>query len=49
MSEDADESSKTEEPTQKKLDEAHKQGQFAMTQEIGNWLMIAAADRKSVV
>ncbi|MBK4720263.1 flagellar biosynthesis protein FlhB [Azospirillum sp. YIM DDC1] len=43
MSEDADESSKTEDPTQKKLDEAHKQGQYAMTQEIGNWLMIAAA------
>lgn len=43
MSEDADESSKTEDPTQKKLDEAHKQGQYAMTQEIGNWLMVAAA------
>jgi len=42
VSEDADESSKTEEPTQKKLDEAHKEGQFAMSQEIGNWLMVAA-------
>lgn len=42
MSEDADESSKTEEPTQKKLDEAHKQGQFAMTKEVANWLMVAA-------
>ncbi len=43
MSEDADESSKTEEPTQKKLDEAHKEGRYALTQEIGNWLMVAAA------
>ncbi|AWK84820.1 flagellar biosynthesis protein FlhB [Azospirillum thermophilum] len=42
MSEDADESSKTEEPTQKKLDEAHKKGQYAMTRELGNWLMVAA-------
>ncbi|HYD66600.1 flagellar biosynthesis protein FlhB [Azospirillum sp.] len=42
MSEDADESSKTEEPTQKKLDEAHKQGNYAMSQEIGIWLLLAA-------
>ncbi|MBP2303034.1 flagellar biosynthesis protein FlhB [Azospirillum picis] len=42
MSEDADESSKTEDPTSKKLDEAHKQGQFAMTREAANWLMVAA-------
>lgn len=42
MSEDADESSKTEEPTQKKISEAEKQGQFAMTKEIANWLMVAA-------
>jgi flagellar biosynthetic protein FlhB len=43
VSEDADDASKTEEPTQKKLDEAHKQGQFPLTQEIGNWLLVAAA------
>ncbi len=42
MSEDADESSKTEDPTQKKLDEAHKQGNYAMTREVANWLMVAA-------
>ncbi|MFP5516867.1 MAG: EscU/YscU/HrcU family type III secretion system export apparatus switch protein, partial [Alphaproteobacteria bacterium] len=42
MSEDADESSKTEDPTSKKLDEAHKQGQFAMTREAAIWLMVAA-------
>lgn len=41
MSEDADESSKTEDPTGKKLDEAHKQGNFAMTREVANWLMVA--------
>ncbi len=43
MSEDADESSKTEEPTGKKLEEARKQGQFALSPEIGNWMMVAAA------
>ncbi|MGF7177726.1 flagellar biosynthesis protein FlhB [Azospirillum doebereinerae] len=42
MSEDADESSKTEDPTQKKLDEAHKEGNYAMTREVANWLMVAA-------
>jgi flagellar biosynthesis protein FlhB len=42
VSEDADESSKTEDPTQKKLDEAHKQGNFVMTKEVANWLMVAA-------
>lgn len=42
MSEDADESSKTEDPTGKKLDEAHKQGNYAMTREVANWLMVAA-------
>jgi len=41
VSEDADESSKTEDPTGKKLDEAHKQGNFAMTREVANWLMVA--------
>lgn len=43
MSEDADESSKTEEPTQKKLDEAHKQGNWPLSQEIPSTLSIAAA------
>ncbi|WP_207459444.1 flagellar biosynthesis protein FlhB [Azospirillum sp. SYSU D00513] len=41
MSEDADETSKTEEPTQKKLDEAHKQGQFPTSREVANWLAVA--------
>ncbi|CAO3406868.1 flagellar biosynthesis protein FlhB [Azospirillum largimobile] len=41
-SEEPDESSKTEDPTSKKLNEAHKEGQFAMTREAANWLMVAA-------
>jgi len=43
VSEDADESSKTEEPTQKKQDEARKQGNFAISQEVNVWLLLAAA------
>lgn len=43
MSEDTDDASKTEEPTQKKLDEAHKKGNFAVSREIHSWLMLAAA------
>ncbi|MGQ9365868.1 flagellar biosynthesis protein FlhB [Azospirillum sp. A39] len=41
MSEDADESSKTEEPTQKKKDKAREEGQFARSQEVNNWLIVA--------
>jgi len=43
VSEDADESSKTEEPTEKKLEDARKKGNFAISREVGNWLMIVAA------
>jgi flagellar biosynthesis protein FlhB len=43
MSEDADESSKTEEPTQKKLEEAHKQGNWPLSPEVATTLSIAAA------
>lgn len=43
MSEDADESSKTEEPTQKKLDEAHRKGNWPLSQEIPlSFIMLAA-------
>ncbi|MBI1208397.1 MAG: flagellar biosynthesis protein FlhB [Azospirillum sp.] len=41
MSEEQDESSKTEEPTSKRLSKAHEQGQFAISREINNWLSIA--------
>ncbi len=42
MAEDTDDASKTEEPTQKKLEDAHKKGNFAISREIHNWLMLAA-------
>ena len=40
MAEDQDESQKTEEPTQKRLEEAHKKGEVAKSQEIKHWFMI---------
>lgn len=43
MAEDQDPSSKTEEPTQKRLDDAHQKGQIAHSQEINHWFMIGAA------
>ena len=43
MAEDEDQSQKTEEPTQRKLDEARKKGQVATSREINNALMISAA------
>lgn len=42
MSEDADDSSKTEEPTPKRLDEARKKGQIALSRELNTWLMLLA-------
>jgi flagellar biosynthetic protein FlhB len=41
MSEDSDE--KTEEPTQKKLDDALKRGDVAKSQEVGTWFLMAGA------
>lgn len=43
MAEDEDQSQKTEEPTQRKLDEARKKGQVATSRELNNALMISAA------
>lgn len=43
MAEDEDQSQKTEEPTQRKLDEARKKGQVATSRELNNGLMISAA------
>jgi flagellar biosynthetic protein FlhB len=37
-----DESQKTEEPTQKRLQEAQQKGQVAKSQEVGHWFMILA-------
>lgn len=43
MAEENDDSQKTEEPTQKRLDDAHKKGQIASSREINHWFMILAA------
>ncbi len=40
MAEDTDDSQKTEEPTQKKLDDARKKGQVASSREINHWFVI---------
>ncbi|NCO02810.1 MAG: flagellar biosynthesis protein FlhB [Alphaproteobacteria bacterium] len=39
---DEDDSSKTEEPTPKKLDESRKKGQVALSREVNNWIMLFA-------
>ena len=38
--ESQDESQKTEDPTQKRLDESHKKGQVASSREINNWFIL---------
>ena len=44
MAEDApDRSSQTEDPTQKKLDEAHRKGDVVKSQEVTNWFMLAGS------
>lgn len=44
MSDEAPErSSKTEDPSQKKLDDAHKKGDVVKSQEVTNWFMIAGS------
>ena len=40
MAEEQDDASKTEEPTQKKLDKARSEGQVATSQEIKNWAVL---------
>lgn len=40
--EQEDDSQKTEEPTQKKLDDARKKGQVALSREVNNWIMLCA-------
>ena len=42
MSDTQDQSQKTEEPTQKKLDEARKKGQVATSKEVNTWFMLSA-------
>ena len=38
--EQADDTQKTEEPTPKRLEDARKKGQVAISREINNWLML---------
>ena len=42
MSEDNDDSSKTEEPSHKKLEEARKKGQLVQSREINHFFMMLA-------
>lgn len=42
MSDEEDDSQKTEDPTPKKLEEARKKGQIALSRELNNWLMLLA-------
>src|SRR5882672_11831829 len=43
MSDENDSSDKTEDPTQKRLDDAHERGDVAKSQEVNTWFMIAGA------
>ena len=43
MAEEQDDSQKTEEPSQKRLDEARQKGQIAVSREVSHWFMILAA------
>ena len=43
MAGEQDESSKTEEPTAKRLEEARKRGQVAMSREVNSWFVLLAA------
>jgi flagellar biosynthetic protein FlhB len=43
MAEEQDDSQKTEEPSQKRLDEARKKGQVVNSREVSNWFMILGA------
>lgn len=42
MAEDDDDSQKTEDPTPKRLEEARKKGQIALSREMNTWLMLLA-------
>ncbi len=47
--EQTDDSQKTEDPTPKKLEEARKRGQIALSREVNNWIMLAAGTLLIVV
>jgi flagellar biosynthetic protein FlhB len=43
MTEDQDPAQKTEEPTQKRIEESHRKGQVATSREVNHWFIILAA------
>jgi flagellar biosynthetic protein FlhB len=43
MADESDASDKTEDPTQKRLDDAHERGDVAKSQEVNTWFVIAGA------
>lgn len=43
MADEPDESEKTEEPSQKKIDDAHKRGDIAKSQEVNSWFVMTGA------
>ncbi len=43
MADDRDDASKTEEPTPRRLEEARKKGQVALSREVNNWFVLLAA------
>ncbi|HZD91917.1 MAG TPA: EscU/YscU/HrcU family type III secretion system export apparatus switch protein, partial [Pseudolabrys sp.] len=43
MAEESDDAEKTEDPTQKKLDEALERGDVAKSQEVNTWFIMAGA------
>ena len=43
MADESDSSDKTEDPTQKRLDDAHEKGDVAKSQEVNTWFVIAGA------
>ena len=43
MAEEFEDTNKTEEPTQKRLDEALKRGDVVKSQEVNTWFVIAGA------
>ena len=43
MSDDQDKSQKTEDPTSKRLEEAHRKGQLAKSEEVGHWFVLSGA------
>ena len=48
MAAESDDTEKTEDPSQKRLDDAIKRGDVVKSQEVNAWFVLAA-DRKSVV